>query len=66
MGLIYFREALNVDQLIAFCIIWVGIIVTLTEKVRVIRAQKGKYAPAVLPRRKRLENAAQTCYTEEK
>lgn len=66
VGLIYFREALNVDQLIAFCIIWVGILVTLTEKVRVIRAQKGKHAPAVLPRRKRLENAAQTCYTEEK
>ena len=40
VGLIYFREALNVDQLIAFCIIWVGIIVTLTEKIKVIRAQR--------------------------
>ena len=28
------------DQLIAFCIIWVGIIVTLTEKIKVIRAQR--------------------------
>lgn len=40
VGLIYFREALNVDQLIAFCIIWVGIIVTLTEKIKVIRGQR--------------------------
>ncbi len=40
VGLIYFKEALNVDQLIAFCIIWVGILVTLTEKIRVIRAQR--------------------------
>ena len=28
------------DQLIAFCIIWVGIIVTLTEKIKVIRGQR--------------------------
>ena len=42
VGLIYFKEALNVNQLIAFCIIWVGIVVTLTEKIKVIRAQKGK------------------------
>ena len=40
VGLIYFKEALNVDQLIAFCIIWVGIIVTLTEKIKVIRGQR--------------------------
>ena len=32
MGLLYFREALDLDQLVAFVIIWVGIVFTMAEK----------------------------------
>lgn len=40
MGLLYFQEALNVDQLVAFIIIWVGIVFTMAEKVRIILREK--------------------------
>lgn len=40
MGLLYFREEMNVDRLIAFVIIWVGIFLTLAEKIRRIRREK--------------------------
>ena len=40
VGLVYFREALNVDQLIAFVIIWVGIVITMVEKGRALRRER--------------------------
>jgi chloramphenicol-sensitive protein RarD len=40
VGLIYFHEALDPDRLIAFVIIWVGIAVTLGEKITMIRREK--------------------------
>ena len=40
MGLLYFHEEMNVDRLIAFAIIWVGIVLTLAEKITVIRREK--------------------------
>lgn len=40
MGLLYFREALDLDQLVAFVIIWVGIVFTMAEKVRILRREK--------------------------
>ena len=40
MGLLYCHEEMNVDRLIAFAIIWVGIVLTLAEKITVIRREK--------------------------
>lgn len=40
MGLLYFQEALDMDQLVAFLIIWVGIVITMVEKVQIIRREK--------------------------
>jgi len=40
MGLLYFHEEMNVDRLIAFAIIWVGIFLTLAEKITAIRREK--------------------------
>lgn len=40
VGLLYFGEALQVDQLIAFVIIWAGISVTMVEKGRRIRRRE--------------------------
>ena len=40
MGLLYFREALDLDQLVAFVIIWVGIVFTMAEKVQILRREK--------------------------
>lgn len=40
MGLLYFQEALDVNQLVAFVIIWVGIVITMVEKVQIIRRER--------------------------
>ena len=40
MGLLYFHEEMNVDRLIAFAIIWVGIFITLAERIKAIRQEK--------------------------
>lgn len=42
MGLFYFKEELVKDELIAFLIIWVGILFTLWEKIRIIRRERKK------------------------
>ena len=46
MGLLYFREALDMDQLVAFVIIWVGIVFTMAEKIRIIRRERKAEAGA--------------------
>lgn len=46
MGLLYFREALDMDQLVAFVIIWVGIVFTMAEKIRIIRRERKAEARA--------------------
>lgn len=43
VGLLYFGEALQVDQLIAFVIIWAGISVTMVEKGRRIRRERAAW-----------------------
>ena len=43
VGLLYFGEALQVDQLIAFAIIWAGISVTMVEKGRRIRRERAAW-----------------------
>ena len=40
VGLLYFKEALNMDQFIAFLIIWVGLAITMVEKINVLRQEK--------------------------
>lgn len=40
VGLLYFKEALNIDQFIAFLIIWVGLAITMVEKLKVLRQEK--------------------------
>ena len=40
VGLLYFKEALNMDQFIAFLIIWVGLAITMVEKLKVLRQEK--------------------------
>lgn len=48
VGLVYFKEVLNVDQLIAFVIIWVGILFTLGEKIRLMRRERNRALRAAL------------------
>ena len=40
VGLLYFHEALDVNQFIAFCIIWVGLAVTMADRIRRLRQEK--------------------------
>lgn len=40
MGLLLFRETLDPDRLIAFILIWTGILFTIADKVRVIRKER--------------------------
>ena len=47
MGLLYFREPMDADRLIAFVIIWVGILFTMGEKIKLIQAERRKDAPAL-------------------
>lgn len=47
MGLLYFREPMDADRLIAFVIIWVGILFTMGEKIKLIQAERQKDAPAL-------------------
>lgn len=47
MGLLYFREPMDADWLIAFVIIWVGILFTMGEKIKLIQAERQKDAPAL-------------------
>ena len=42
MGLFYFREALDRDRLIAFVIIWIGILFTVGEKVKFLLQERKK------------------------
>lgn len=42
MGLCYFHEALDRDQLTAFVIIWVGILFTIGEKVSILLRERRK------------------------
>lgn len=44
MGLFYFRETLDREQLISFVIIWVGILFTMAEKIQIIRAERKQAA----------------------
>ena len=37
---LYMGEPLNQDRLIAFVIIWIGILFTLWDKIKLIRAEK--------------------------
>ena len=37
---LYMGEPLNQDRLIAFIIIWIGILFTLWDKIKLIRAEK--------------------------
>ena len=39
-GILYFREAMDTDRLIAFIIIWAGVLLTLFDKVRRIKTEK--------------------------
>lgn len=48
MGLLYFQEALDVNQLVAFVIIWVGIVITMVEKVQIIRRERKGMAKLAL------------------
>ena len=41
MGL-YMGEAMNTDRLISFVIIWIGVLFTLVDKVKLIRAERAK------------------------
>lgn len=45
VGLLYFREGLDVDQFIAFLIIWVGLAITMAEKIKVIRRERRPREP---------------------
>lgn len=47
MGLLYFQEPMDADRLIAFVIIWVGILFTMGEKIKLIQAERRKDAPAL-------------------
>lgn len=40
VGLLYFHEALDVNQFLAFCIIWVGLAVTMADRIRRLRQEK--------------------------
>lgn len=40
MGIFYFKEPMNQDKLVAFIIIWIGILFTVYEKGKMIRGQK--------------------------
>ena len=40
VGIFYFKEALDPDRLVAFVIIWVGVLVALFDKVRRMKAEK--------------------------
>lgn len=40
MGLLYFHETLDQDRLIAFIIIWVGILFTMAEKVKILLRER--------------------------
>lgn len=46
MGLFYFGEELNVNQLIAFVIIWIGICFTIYDKLRIMVNDRKKIAVA--------------------
>ena len=37
MGLFYFREELDRNRLIAFMLIWIGVLFTVYDKVKMIR-----------------------------
>ena len=40
VGIFYFKETLDTDRLVAFIIIWVGVLLALFDKVRRIRQEK--------------------------
>ncbi len=42
LGLLYFHEALDLNRLTAFIIIWIGIIFTIRDKVQLMRKDSGK------------------------
>lgn len=42
MGLLYFREPMDLNRFLAFVIIWVGIFITMGEKIKIIRAERSK------------------------
>lgn len=42
MGLFYFHEALDKNRLIAFIIIWLGVLFTVTDKILIWRAEKNE------------------------
>lgn len=38
LGLVYFHETLDIHRLIAFIFIWIGILITVIEKIKMIRS----------------------------
>lgn len=40
MGLFYFREELDRNRLIAFMLIWIGVLFTVYDKVRMIKSDR--------------------------
>ena len=42
MGLFYFHEKLDTNRLIAFCLIWFGILFTIYEKVQTMRKERAQ------------------------
>lgn len=42
VGLLYFKEELNRDRLVAFIIIWVGVIITVIDRLRLAGQSKNK------------------------
>lgn len=40
MGLFYFHEAMEMDRFLAFVIIWIGILITVVEKITVIQKER--------------------------
>ena len=45
VGLLYFHEALDVNQFLAFCIIWVGLAVTMAGRIPACARRSGPCRP---------------------
>lgn len=44
VGVLYFKEAINANQIVAFVFIWIGVLIAVVDKVRVMRAEKKQTA----------------------
>lgn len=42
VGVLYFKEAMDMTQLVAFLLIWIGVLIALVDKVKLMRAERNK------------------------